>query len=211
LFYGEGYLEEDIRSSLEGHFKIKKGSLDKGLRPDYKNELVKLWDRNNKKYKLTLNKSQTTSKEKIYLYKKQQHVKYELKLLLSENNQFLTGTRGDVIADPENEVRFLNSKYITNDGYEVGDEVCYSFRGSTELSDTCKIYRFHSMYDAYHYVRNQIIKFKLSDVKYNKNFTCLEMCDSFITGFGNSEWIVKNASLELLSESKLNYNSKFDV
>ena len=210
-YYGEGYGEEDIRLALEKHLKLEKGTLRKGVLPDYRRELKLLWNRKNKTHRLTLTKEQTTNKEQLYDFRKKQHTLYELKLLLSEDENFLTGVRGDIVADKDNDIKFWNSKYIKDDGEEIGNEMCYSFKGSTTPEYTCNIYRFKGLSDAYHYVRGEIINNSLKDHMFNKNLTCLEACDSFIVGFGNASWCKKNEDLFLIEKSQSNYYKNLDL
>ena len=188
-YYAEGYEEESIRLTLENYLRLPSNSLSKGKSPDFKTELKLLWDRRNTTHVLTLKKEQTTSRNKLNSFRKKQHCVYELRLLLSENQSFISGTQGDVIANENNNVKFWNSKYIKTNGDEVGWEMCYSFKESTDPSETSKIYRFKNIMKAYDYVRRQIIELGIEDEAFNKNFTNLEMCDSFIAGFGNPDLV----------------------
>ena len=196
-YYAEGYEEEDIRSSLEKHLKVTTGSLKKGVVPSYRKELIRIWDpkETNSVFTLTLNKRDTTSNEKLSDYKTKQHVLYELNLLLKEDINFLNGINDIVTTNANNEVKlwYKHNVYKTNKNGETyidekGYDMCYSFKGSTDDIDTSKIYRFKNLSKAYWYVRNQLIKFGLDDKTYKRSScTNLEICDSFITGFGNAD------------------------
>ena len=188
-YYAEGYEETSIRLTLENYLRLKSGSLLEGKSPDFKTELQLIWDRRNTTHVLTLKKEQTTSRKQLSLFKQKQHCVYELRLLLSENETFISGTQGDVIANENNNVKFWNSKYIKSNGDEVGWEMCYSFQDSTDPSETEKIYRFKNIHLAYDYVRSEIIKLGIEEEPFNKNFTNLEMCDSFTAGFGNPDLV----------------------
>ncbi len=188
-YYAEGYDEESIRLTMENYLQLKSGTLKKGSSPDFKTELKLIWDRRNTTHVLTLKKEQTTSRKRLKSFKEKQHCIYELRLLLSENETFISGTQGHVIANEDNNVKFWNSKYIKPDGTEVGIEMCYSFKDSTDFNDTANIYRFKNIHKAYEYVRSEIIRLDIQEERFNKNFTNLEMCDSFLAGFGNPDLV----------------------
>ena len=196
-YYAEGYNEGNVRVTLESYLQIPKDSLKPGTAPDFKTELKLIWDKRNKTHTLTLRKEQTTSREQLQSFKRKQHCLYELKLLLKEDVNFLNGHQGHVIADELNEVKFWNSKYITDDGREIGHEMCYSFKGSTEPNMTNRIYRFKNLGTAYNHVRSNLIKYGLGDEKFNRNFTNLEMCDSFISGFGSACITIYNDGVDI--------------
>jgi len=189
-YYAEGYDETTIRTTLETYLRIQTSTLSVGKAPDFNTELKLIWDRRNTSHVLTLNKEQTTTREQLQVFKRKQHCIYELKLLLKESVNFLeNGHQGHVIANESNEVKFWNSKYIKDDKTEIGHTICYSFRGSTDPDMTSRIYRFKNLGAAYKYVRNNLIRLQITEEPFNRNFTNLEMCDSFISGFGSADLI----------------------
>lgn len=192
VYYAEGYKEDSVRRTLELFLQLPNDTLLQGKAPDFNTELKLIWDKRNTTHVLTLTKEQTTSRQELKTFKKKQHCIYELRLLLREDINFLNGHQGHVIANEENEVKFWNSKYIKDDGVEIGYEMCYSFKGSTNSEMTDKIYRFKNLGTAYKYVRKNIIDLEIQDEFYNRNLTNLEICDSFITGFGSADLISVN-------------------
>lgn len=209
-YYAEGYVESSIRLTLENYLQIIPGTLRKGESPDFNSELKLIWDKRNTTHVLTLNKEQTTSRDELKTFKRKQHCLYELRLLLKEDVKFLNGPQGHVIANEDNEVKFWNNLYIADDGSELGHKMCYSFQGSTDPDMTDKIYRFKNIAAAYHYVRNELIKYNIHDDKFNKNFTNLEMCDSFIAGFGNADMYLDNGIITK-NEHERYENREFNI
>jgi hypothetical protein len=201
VYYAEGYNEDTIRAAMETYLQIPANTLEAGKAPNFNSELKLIWDRRNTTHKLTLTKEQTTNRDQLALFKKKQHCLYELRLLLKEDVNFLeNGRQGDVVADEKNEVKFWNCRYVKDDK-EVGHSVCYSFRGSTDPDMISRIYRFRNLASAYKYVRNKLIRFELTDDPFNRNFTNLEMCDSFIAGFGSAELsVVKEGDYATIAE-----------
>jgi len=206
-YYAEGYDEANVRLTLENYLQIVPGSLKPGAKPDFNTELKLIWDKRNTTHVLSLKKEQTTSRAQLQTFRKKQHCVYELRLLLKEDKTFLNGHQGHVIANEDNEVKFLNCKYIKDDGTEIGDTVCYSFQGSTDPDMTSRIYRFKSLATAYKYVRNELFKYDIQDEAFNKNITNLEVCDSFISGFGNADLYLDNNNIMVKIPAK-NYNNK---
>lgn len=206
VYYAEGFDEPTVRLCLENYLQIPQGSLKTGEKPDLEKELKLIWNKSNKTHKLTLTKEHTTSKEELQLQGKKMHCLYELKLLLKEDERFLSGVRGDIAADEENEVKFWGTKYIHPDGSECGIEMCWSFQGSRSPEMTDRIYRFRNIGVAYRHIRYELIKYGLADdlCSFNKNFTNLEMCDSFITGFGNADMFREGENIHTRTPHKVN-------
>jgi hypothetical protein len=207
VYYAEGFEEANVKLTLENYLQIKPGSLDKGTAPDFNTELKLIWDKRIKTHVLTLTLDQTTSRAELSSFKKKQHCLYELMLLLREDKSYLNGFQGHVKANEANNVKYWNSKYIKNDGSEIGEEMCYSFRDSTDPDDIAQIYRFKNMFTAYNHVRAELIKYELADIKYNANFTNIEMCDSFIAGFGNADLYLDNGNIKVKTPYS-NYTNK---
>ena len=192
-YYAEGYDEKDIRNSLESHLNLKDNTLEEGKSPDFKNELKLIWDKSNTTHKLTLNKYNTTPKKKIRLHKQKSQCLHDLDRLLREDVKFLEENYNDeVISNKNNHIIYINTKDITFDNKEVGYTIFHSINGDKDIS---KAYRFPSLADAYKYVRSQLVKLDLADKLYKKTqLTNLEMCDSFIAGFGSGEVLLRHES-----------------
>lgn len=210
-YYAEGYDEANIRLTLENYLQIVPGSLKPGAKPDFNTELKLIWDKRNTTHVLSLKKEQTTSKAQLQTFRKKQHCIYELKLLLKEDKTFLNGHQGHVIANEENEVKFLNCKYIKDDGTEIGDTICYSFQGSTDPDMTSRIYRFGNIIAAYKYVRSELFKNNIQNENFNKNITNLEACDSFISGFGSADLYLNNNNIIVKTPAKKYNNKEFNI
>lgn len=210
-YYAEGYDEANIRLTLENYLQVSPGTLKPGESPDFNTELKLIWDKRNTSHVLTLTKEQTTSREELKQFKEKQHCLYELGLLLKEDKNFLNGKQGHIIANEFNQVKFLNCKIVLPDGREIGEEICYSFQGSEESYMTDRIYRFTSLANAYKYVRSELIRLNLANEMYNKNFTNLEMCDSFIAGFGNADLVKVDGMIVNKSNYKKYENKEFNI
>lgn len=197
-YYVEGYVEEEMRACLEKHLGIELGTLKQGIKPDVNRELKLIWNPKITTHKLTLNKEQTTDRSKLHDYKKKQHCLYELDLFLKQDESFLNGVNDIIITDPINEVEMWYRHGPSSSGYAM----CYSFKGSKKPEATNLIYRFKSISAAYHYMRSELIKNGLADSLYkNKQITCLEMCDSFIAGFGNPDLARRKGSDVIFTKS----------
>jgi hypothetical protein len=163
-YYGEGYNEEDVRKAIAKSLNLS--SVPKGRRPDFNKELKRIWDKKDKKYFLTVQKENTISKEK---QKEIHNIK-----ILKEDKKFLSGVNDIIIAQENLEFHLYNN---------TGHIMCYGNPNGINNDD---IYRFKKLSDAYWYVRNNLIKYNLHNKSYKKTeLTNLEMCDSFIAGFGN--------------------------
>lgn len=173
-YYAEGYDENVIREALEKKLGLNENTLKRGRKPNFETELKRIWDKKDKEFFLSLTKEQTTNQEEIENNRRRQHCLYELDLLLKEDQNFLSGINDLVLIDQTNNVElYYNTGHIM------------SYRNSKK--DNNIIFRFKQMSDAYWHVRKNIIDLDLQDIKYKKTeVTNLEMCDSFIAGFGNS-------------------------
>lgn len=193
-YYAEGYDEDNIRQSMEVYLQLDKDTLSKGISPNFEKELLLIWDKKNTTHYLTLNKRQTTSKDDLKLYKRKQSCLYELSELLKESVDFLEYSyHRYILSNKNDDVVFMNSRYIKDDESQIGHIICYSYKGSTDLNMTNSIYRFKNLADAYKHVRFNLIDLGLDSMKYKKSeLTNLEMCDSFIAGFGSADGIVVN-------------------
>jgi len=210
-YYAEGYEESNIRLTLENYLQVVPGTLSQGESPDFNTELKLIWDKRNTSHVLTLTKEQTTSREQLKGFKEKQHCIYELNLLLREDKHFLNGFQGHVIANEGNQVKFLNCKIIKPNGEEIGHEICYSFAGSTDSDMTDRIYRFRNLATAYKYVRSELIRLGLDELLYNRNFTNLEMCDSFIAGFGNADLFKLDGQVTVKTPYNKYENKEFNL
>lgn len=210
-YYAEGYDEVNIRLTLENYLQVVPGTLSVGESPDFNTELKLIWDKRNTSHVLTLTKEQTTSRDQLKLYKDKQHCIYELGLLLKEDKAFLNGLQGHIIANEGNQVKFLNCKMVKSNGDEIGHEICYSFQGSSDPDMTDRIYRFRNLASAYKYVRSELVRLELSEGMYNKNFTNLEMCDSFIAGFGNADLFLLDNDISVKTPYKKYENKDFNL
>lgn len=179
-YFVEGYDETTMRTCLEQKLGIESGTLTKGVSPNYTKELKRIWDKNDKAFYLTLKKEETTDESSLKKHKQDRHALYELDLLLSEDMGFIGGLNDIVIKSLDlNLILWTQS----NKGYPMA----YSVEGSKLQHQTDKIYRFGKLSAAYWYVRNRLIERELAEVNYKgKTITNLEMCDSFIAGFGSA-------------------------
>jgi hypothetical protein len=206
VHYAEGYNEPSIRTALENYLHITPGTLSVGVSPAL-SELKLIWDRSNKTHRLTLSKEQTTPREQLEQQRKKQHAIHELRQLLREDEKFLNGMQGHIIANEENEVRMWNSKVTFEDGIDRGHEMCYTFRGSRDPDMTDSIYRFKRLSNAYKHVRSELIRLGIQDEMFNKNFTTLEICDSFIAGFGNADLYQQGKDIMVKSQHQINQSA----
>jgi hypothetical protein len=191
VYYAEGYDEAQMRACLEVKLGISAGTLLKGVAPDFNKELKRIWDKNDKDYFLTLRKEDTVSEVDLKKKKQERHTLYELELLLKEDPVFLGGVNDILIKDPANAVLMWAQGFISEKPSGKGFPMVYTFQGSTQSDMTDKTYRFRRISGAYWYVRNQLIEHQLGDLAYRgkkvEELTNLEMCDSFVAGFGNAD------------------------
>ncbi len=182
-YFAEGFNEEDVILLLKS--KLNTSEIGKPFNPKPW-ELKRIWDKNDNEYYLTISCKDFPNIDKI---KKQQHALHELRLLLKEDHKFLSGINNDV-------AHKLRIKFNENADFKYPETLKgwvfpIAFLDSNNKLDSNKktidqAYRFPTLKSAYDHVRNQLIESGMSDVlSENKEFTYLEMCDSFWCGLGN--------------------------
>ena len=207
-YFAEGYEEQQIRTHLETKLGIPVGTLLKGTAPDFNKELKRIWDKNDNEYYLTLRKEDTVSETDLKKKKQERHTLYELELLLKEDPVFLGGVNDILIKDPANNTLMWAQGFISEKPSGKGFPMVYTFQGSTNSDMTDKTYRFKRVSGAYWYVRGQLIEQNLADLAYKgkrvDELTNLEMCDSFVAGFGNADIVAKDSGLLVHRSHALN-------
>jgi len=208
IYFAEGYEETQIRTHLEAKLGIPVGTLLKGTAPDFNKELKRIWDKNDNEYYLTLRKEDTVSETELKKKKQERHTLYELELLLKEDPTFLGGVNDILIKDPANNVLMWSQGFISEKASGKGFPMVYTFQGSTNSDMTDKTYRFKRISGAYWYVRGQLIEQNLADLAYRgkrvDELTNLEMCDSFVAGFGNADIVGVDGGLLVRRSHALN-------
>lgn len=203
-YYAEGYNEKDVRSKLEEKLNLQKDSLSKGKRPDFNKELKRIWNPKDKKFYLTLTKVDTTNEKKLADIKAKKNALYELELLLKEDKRFLSGVNEPTIANMSMKAKKVSGfdfSMYNNTGYEM----CYN----NPDGDVDDVYRFKKLTDAYWHVRKNLIETEQSNDAYKKNptITNIEICDSFIAGFGNPTETSKSKKSDMTFPMSLRYKN----
>lgn len=167
-------------------------------------ELKLIWS---KKLQLFATKEQTSNSAEIKANKDKVTVLYDLERLLKEDNRFLSQYREDVLNNPSNHVRLRYNVDIKNMKASFPWVVCDSINMTLEENQefgTDSVFKFPTICHAYWYVRKELIRLNIGNIPYkgNPEVTNLEMCDSFIAGFGTPHMNGNNLDVNQKSSRK---------
>ena len=188
-YYISAYSESRARFAIKKHFNLK--DVSSGERLKDSKILRKIWERKNTKFNLLFKAEDITPNDLLKFYKGQQHSLYELELLLKEDEKFFNGMDELFIKDSKNNVvlwnrHLVNTNYVN--GYSpynninnyAGYMMPYSVNGLRDEKSLSKCYRFKNVKSIVNHVKNNLIKYKISNYKYKKTgLTLMEMLESY--------------------------------